>query len=467
MSITVLSIVISACGSRESDQAVEAANGGRTTASSTGQAQAAGSTTKGGQAGTTGSSSSTTTTLGSTSSTLPRGSSTSPTSGGTSTGGSPQAASQTQASSTGPATLSKIVLGNVGAYSGVAGALWPDAQEALQVWAKYTNAHGGLNGHIVQVISEDDQGDPSLAVSESEQMIQQDHVLAFVGDMIPFEASAIAPFLAQNHIPLIGTEMSADVEYTSPYIFPQGTSLENSVNALATYFVHKGLTKFAVWTCVESTVCSNGRTAAVNGGFQKAGVQVVQDIDISLTQPSFTTDCLQAKSDGAQVILFLADGASIERGSTDCNQQGYNPVMYNGTLAAAGSMLTTPSIQGNTYFSAGDFPWVDSNTPAQAAYHQALSQYAPGLAPDAANSTQWVAGEIVVAASQFLSATNPTTAQLLQGLYSIKNDTFGGIALPTTYGTGANPGPSCTYLVEVNNNQWTSPIGDTTLCPPS
>ncbi len=51
------------------------------------------------------------------------------------------------AAKAGAASGSTINLGNVGTYSGLIGAIFSGAQQALQAWAAYTNAHGGLNGH--------------------------------------------------------------------------------------------------------------------------------------------------------------------------------------------------------------------------------------------------------------------------------------------------------------------------------
>ena len=76
-----------------------------------------------------------------------------------------------------------------------------------------------------------------------------------------------------------------------------------------------------------------------------------------------------------------------------------------------------------------NFPWTDSDTPAQAAYQLAMKTYAPGLAGSASTAAEWASGMLATAADQFLGSA-PTSAQFLQGLWSIKNNDLGGLAPP-------------------------------------
>src|SRR4051812_44217540 len=54
------------------------------------------------------------------------------------------------------AKASPVVIGNIGTYSGVVGAIYGSGQAAVQVFAKWANARGGLNGHPIQIITGDD-----------------------------------------------------------------------------------------------------------------------------------------------------------------------------------------------------------------------------------------------------------------------------------------------------------------------
>src|SRR5712691_2846318 len=51
-----------------------------------------------------------------------------------------------------------IRIGDVGTYSGFAGTTSIGGKYALEAWASYVNAHGGINGHPIDLIVKDDQG---------------------------------------------------------------------------------------------------------------------------------------------------------------------------------------------------------------------------------------------------------------------------------------------------------------------
>ena len=117
---------------------------------------------------------------------------------------------------------STIALGNVGTYSGVIGAVFSGAQQTMGVWQAYVNPHGGLNGHPVHVYIEDDGADPSTSVSDVEQEVTQDHVIAFVGNLMPLTVQASVSYLQQQNIPVIGGDASSTTWWQSPILFPQG-----------------------------------------------------------------------------------------------------------------------------------------------------------------------------------------------------------------------------------------------------
>src|SRR5580692_11326313 len=67
---------------------------------------------------------------------------------------------------------SSINIGQVGAYSGQVPGL--DGQGyGMSAWVDYTNAHGGIDGHHLNLYVGDSKGDPSTEVSEIEQIATQ------------------------------------------------------------------------------------------------------------------------------------------------------------------------------------------------------------------------------------------------------------------------------------------------------
>jgi branched-chain amino acid transport system substrate-binding protein len=351
---------------------------------------------------------------------------------------------------------STINIGNVGTYSGVIGAVFSGAQQTMGVWQAYVNAHGGLNGHPIHVYIEDDGADPSTSVSDIQQEVTQDHVIAFVGNLVPLTVQAGVSYLQQQNIPVIGGDASSATWWQSPILFPQGGSDLGSDQAIFTIkaAAAKGLTKMAVLYCVEDPTCSNGIQSLIQqGGGQAAGVTNVYSSSFSITQPDFTAQCLDAKQAGATFIYFAGDGDSLIRMANNCAAQGYKPLYVGDSIAITANLASDANLNG---LLAGqtDFPWVDNFTPAQATYQQAVKQYDPQLAGSATTAAEWTAGMLAVAASSALTAT-PTSAEFFQGLWAIKNNNLDGLAPPLTFNANAAATPSnCFFLMTLQNGQF-------------
>jgi branched-chain amino acid transport system substrate-binding protein len=330
------------------------------------------------------------------------------------------------------------------------------AQQTIGVWQAYVNQHGGLNGHPVHVYIEDDGADPSTSVSDVEQEVSQDHVIAFVGNLMPLTVQASVSYLQQQNIPVIGGDASSATWWQSPVLFPQGSSDIGSDQAVFTIkaAAAKGYTKMGVLYCVEDPTCSNGIQSLIQpGGGQQAGVTTVYSSSFSITQPDFTAQCLDAKQAGATFIYFAGDGDSLMRMANDCAAQGYKPLYVGDSLAITAGLASNPNLNG---LLAGqtNFPWMDSFTPAQVTYQQAVKQYDPQLAGSATTAGEWAAGMLAVAAAKDLTAT-PTSAQFFQGLWSIKDNNLGGLAPPLTFNQNAAATPSnCFFLMTLQNGQF-------------
>ena len=353
-----------------------------------------------------------------------------------------------------PTTASTINLGNVGTYSGLIGSIFAGAQQTLQVWQAYVNAHGGLNGHPVHIFIEDDGGDPSTNQTEVQQEVTQDHVIAFVGSLEPLTVSASLSYLQQQHIPVIGGDSSSLTWWQSPVLFPQSSYLQLEGDDTIRQGVALGKTKLAYLYCIEDTTCTNGyQSAIVKGGAKADGADPVYSASYSLTQPDFTSQCLAAQQAGANLFFMAGDGDSLVRLARDCAAQNFKPLYLADSIGVTASVQADPLLNG-LLSTQTTFPWMDNFTPAQATYQQAMKTYAPNLAGSATTSAEWAAGMLAVAADQYLGAT-PTSAQFFQGLWALKNNDLGGLSPPLTFNANANASPSsCYFEMNLQNSQF-------------
>lgn len=364
-----------------------------------------------------------------------------------------------QSAAAGAANGSTIVLGNIGSYSGVLGSIFVGGAAPLQAWAQYTNAHGGLNGHPVKVVSADDGGNPSQALSLAEQMVQSDGVVAFVGNMMPLTLQGIQPYLEQNNIPLIGGDETLPAWIQSSVIFPVGTDVQSIGSAGLHLITQGGITKLAILYCGESPSC---KTLASSP--PPAGVSVVYEAQISIVQTDFTTECLQAKSQGAQAIFVAADANTVERVATSCGQQNYNPKYGTASIAVGPQLASDPSMNG-LVAPVNNAPWFSTNTPATAAFAQAMATYEPSAPLSATGMTMWASGQVLIAATAGKLSAHPTSAEIISDLDQVSNLTTGGLTPSLTYHAGQGAGTiPCYFEVEVQNGNWVAPNGNNPVC---
>jgi ABC-type branched-subunit amino acid transport system substrate-binding protein len=356
-------------------------------------------------------------------------------------------------------TGSPVTVANVSTLSGVLGALFNPVAPAVGVWAKYVNTCNGLNGHPVNIISQDDQGDPSLSLTLIKTDIQQNHVIAFVGNIEVFSDETIAPYLDSVNVPLIGGDgLYDDVTQHHKMVFPTGSAFSVMTNTLAKDIVQgQGLKKVAIYYCVEVVICTIFGNN-LNQQVTAAGGQVLKFDKISLTQPSFASQCAQAQQAGVQDIILGVDGNSDIRFADSCkNSFNYKPVFSSLSLGATAGVAADGNLDG-ILFPTGQFPFSDSSTPAEQLYHQSVQKYNPGLVQSVAAVIGWTGGMMAVAASKFLGP-NPTPAQFIQGLNTIQNETLGGIIPPTSYSPSGPTVAQCAYLLQVKGGKFTAPNG--------
>jgi branched-chain amino acid transport system substrate-binding protein len=462
LAVLGVALLLTGCGSRVDHEAIVTAARGAVTgqsggagareAAGTGSSSAASGSATAGAAG----SSVTATTAAAGGGVASTGGATAAAATGTAASGQGSAAASKPVTAA-AATASTVYLGNVGTYSGVIGAIFTGAQQSMQMWAEYTNAHGGLNGHPVKVISEDDGGDPTTSQTDVEQLVTQDHVIAFVGDLMPLTVQASLPYLQQQHIPVIGGDGTTDYWYQSPVLFPEGTEILSAADATVRAAVAAGHANLGFLYCVEDPICTGAEQYLITNGHAKAdGANPVYSASFSLTQPDFTAQCLDAQQAGANVLFLGGDGGSLERLARDCSAQNYHPLYEAESIGVSQSMASDATLNG-MISSQATFPWMDGFTPAQATYQAAIKQYAPSLVGSGASSGEWTSGMLAVAADQDLGAT-PTSAQFFQGLWTIKNDNLGGLSPPLTFNANGNASPtSCYFLVTLQNGQFVDP----------
>jgi branched-chain amino acid transport system substrate-binding protein len=380
-------------------------------------------------------------------------------------GGSSGSSGQPSGGSSPAASGSPVVLGNIGDYSGVVAPVLAPAEDGLEVWAKYVNAHGGLNGHPVQLIIANTQGDPSTDEIDVQQMIEQDHVIAFVSNMDVLDYTGSEQYLVQHDIPAIGG-YGAPFMYSEPNFFPDGPTLADFAALGLPAAIHEGKKNIGIVYCIETPLCGTEvpPISGPNGTVAESGGKLVYTAAASLTSPSFTSQCLGAQSAGVQVMEVVMDAASVIRFAQDCALQGFDPLYETVSVAGLPSLDTVPQLNG-LVLPVSTFPWIDTSTPGEEEFQTAMKDYDSAATVGPSTAIGWTAGQLVSAGSADLGSA-PTGAQLMAGLDTLKNTTLNGLTPgPLTFHAGSNATiANCVYIVVIHNGGWVLGANGAPVC---
>ena len=338
----------------------------------------------------------------------------------------------------------------------------------VQAWEKWVNAKGGINGHKVDLIIVNDSASPADSVPEVEKLVTQDHVIAIGQDSDA--VSSWAAYIKKAHIPVIGLGSEATEDYTNSDFFASGQTESSGAASTVEAMKLSKVTKLALLYCAEAAVCSES-VPSEEQALQKAGMKATYVTAISSVLPSYAAQCLAAQQSGAQAMA-VGDGASvIETIAKDCHSQGYNPVWIQGDGSLAVNFTSSVGLSQNTISAQPDLPWTAKSAPGIQQMDAAFNKYEPTLLtnPDFNELAvqAWVTGLLLQDAGKagHLGVNGPPTSQeLYDGLYALKNDTLGGMAPPLNFKKG-QPNPiNCWYWMKVSHGAFTTPYGLKATC---
>ncbi|WP_298269373.1 ABC transporter substrate-binding protein [Geobacter sp.] len=107
-----------------------------------------------------------------------------------------------------------IRIGALFAVTGPASFLGEPEKNTMEMLVKDANARGGINGHRVELVVYDTQGDVTKAVQLANKLIKNDRVSVIVGPSTTGETMAVIPVAEKEKIPLVSC--AAGIKITEP-----------------------------------------------------------------------------------------------------------------------------------------------------------------------------------------------------------------------------------------------------------
>ncbi len=322
-----------------------------------------------------------------------------------------------------------INIGYVYPATGSLASSYLNAPDGLKAYINTINKEGGYRGHPLNLITEDDQSSPTGSQT-AVQILLSDHVTYIVNGSPYFFESDKA--VQQAGVPVIGQLTDGPEWGEQP--FTNMFDLRGGVNptytgvadiTAATFFKSIGAKKLAVLALgiSPSAVATAKVTADAATGL---GLDMVfENLNVPYGPYEPTTDILQMKAAGAQGVTCVCGASTFTSLIVGLRNEGLkiHPLSLGGLdYTLFNSPTTADAVQGvdfNDYF-----PPPDANATAKTA-EQALAKTVPGFKvgqiPTYSVAGTYNAGQLAMKGLEMTGKSDPTTAEIIAKLQTLKN----------------------------------------------
>ena len=288
--------------------------------------------------------------------------------------------------------------------------------EALQ---EQVNKAGGIQGHPVNFIFQDDQTSPQVAVQLVTDVLATKPAPAVVmGSSLVGMCAAMAPLMNPNG-PVDYCLSPAIHPAAGGYVFSASSSSIDQIAAVVRYYRMKGWTKLATLMTTDASGQDGDRAVGTVLAYpeNKGMTKVIQE-HFNPTDISVAAQIANIKASGAQAMIAWTTGAPAATVFKGMAQDGLDipvaPTSGNQTFAAMAqweSFLPKQLMLASALYPEHEGVLTLDPRMEKAQHEMYAILKAHNLRADNQVATSWDAGSIVVASLRKLGP-NPTAAQL-------------------------------------------------------
>jgi len=325
----------------------------------------------------------------------------------------------------------------------------PSPQQTVdgsQAYYDMINAAGGVKGRKIKLIARDDQYNPSMALQQMRNLVQQDNIFVVAGGQGTPNFLAEAPFLNAQKVPAIApyapSSELGNMKY--PYVYMTAVNYTTEFQIMTKYVLDNYSPKGFGLVGVQGNVGDDSKKG-MQQAIGSSGKPLLY-IPEQPGTPDLTPLATQLKSSGADWVFLI-----ITPSDTGALLKAMQRIGYQPRLAAWAGMGDQTYIEQFGDLSQGmivaqELALTDANDPDVQRYVQQFTKQT-GRAPGGFNnSLGWSQAELVVKALRDAPAL--TRSCVLYSLNQVK-DFKTGILPPITFGPTQRQGVNAAGLVQI------------------
>ena len=209
-----------------------------------------------------------------------------------------------------------IEIGFIGGLSGRVADLGVAALDGVRLAVEEQNRKGGIGGHPIQLVAEDDKQDPETAKAAFASLASR-HIDTIIGPMTSAMAVTLAPLADERHVTLLSpTVTTSNLAGQDDYFVRVITDTRQYAESSARFhFERRGIKSFVVLEDMQNRSYSESWAAEFRASFEGMGGKVTQILPFKSGQVGdFVGVARQAVDSHAEAVLILggaADAAQI------------------------------------------------------------------------------------------------------------------------------------------------------------
>ncbi len=328
-----------------------------------------------------------------------------------------------------PAAAQKppVKIGLLLSYTGFLALYGPEMQRAIELYVKRIG--GEVAERPIQLIREDDEGKPDVALTKVRKLVEKDRVDFIIGPVSSAVALAIRNYLDAQKVPTVVpiafTRELTSPEKASPYIFRViDTTDQNGYPFGQWAYKKKGFRRMAV--VGANFVAGRDGTGAFKAGFEDAGGKIVTELFPSVGAQDFVPFLSRidpGQIDAAYAVVFGSDAIRLVKQWDELGLKDRVPLLGYGTTLDD-NLLEVMGKAGEGALSISPYS-ATSDTPENREFVKTI-RAATNADPVLFHATAWVSIQLIATAVKELKGELGDADRVVRALKSVGE----GLATP-------------------------------------
>jgi branched-chain amino acid transport system substrate-binding protein len=243
-------------------------------------------------------------------------------------------------------TKAPYKIGGIFAITGPASFLGEPERNSMELLAEKINAGGGINGHPIELVIYDTEGDATKAVLNANKLIEKDNVLAIVGPSLSGTTLGVIPIAEKGQVPLISC--AASVKITTPvkkWVFKTPQTDVMAVAKIYDYIKGQGVKKIAILT-VSNAFGDSGRQQLLEQSADY-GYEIVADESFGPKDTDMTPQLTKIRALKPQAIICWGTNPGPAVIAKNMRQLGIKTPLYQSHGVASKKFIELAGEEAN------------------------------------------------------------------------------------------------------------------------